>query len=392
MSVRQYIGARYVIKVYENTLDPSSAEWQASVNYEPLTLVTYNYGSYLSKKTVPASVGNPSDNPTYWAQTGFYNGQISNLQNQIDDINAALSIINNKNAVFIGDSYSTISTGYTKAIPETLKDIMHFDNIYNYAVGGAGYKNGDGTNQHFLGQINAASAAMTSDEKNSITHVFIIGGQNDYSYSVSDLVPLYNSTMSAAKATFPNADVYVYPVFYNKGLPTSAYNSIFTIIYHVAKINGCRTDLNSWSWLIDPNVTMMDSVHPNQNGITMLSTCIASAVSGGDTSLNYALLNSAFTVPAGVSIVKQNSSINAGIVNLEICLSLSSSFNANDTLITMLSDCFRPQSDLRPVIQNLSTTGFILGRLDTSGKLITTTSAPAGIYCISFSYSLFGSY
>ena len=64
MSVRQYIGARYVTKIYENSLDPSSAEWEASINYEPLTMVTYNYGSYLSKKEVPASVGNPADNPT----------------------------------------------------------------------------------------------------------------------------------------------------------------------------------------------------------------------------------------------------------------------------------------------------------------------------------------
>lgn len=84
----QYIGARYVTKIYENSLDPSSAEWESNVNYEPLVMVTYNYGSYLSKKIVPASVGNPADNPSYWVQTGFYNGQISNLQNQIDAINA----------------------------------------------------------------------------------------------------------------------------------------------------------------------------------------------------------------------------------------------------------------------------------------------------------------
>ena len=39
--VRQYIGARYVTKIYENSLDPSSAEWEANVTYEPLTLVTF---------------------------------------------------------------------------------------------------------------------------------------------------------------------------------------------------------------------------------------------------------------------------------------------------------------------------------------------------------------
>lgn len=79
MPARQYIGARYVTKVYENSLDPSSAEWEAGINYEPLTMVTYNMGSYLSKKDVPASVGDPASNPQYWAQTGFYNGQIAYL-------------------------------------------------------------------------------------------------------------------------------------------------------------------------------------------------------------------------------------------------------------------------------------------------------------------------
>ena len=86
MAVRQYIGARYVTKVYENSQDPSSAEWEAGVTYEPLTMVTYNNGSYLSKKDVPGSIGNPASNSSYWVQTGFYNGQIANLQNQIDAI------------------------------------------------------------------------------------------------------------------------------------------------------------------------------------------------------------------------------------------------------------------------------------------------------------------
>lgn len=91
MAVRQYIGARYVTKIYENTLDPSSAEWESGVAYEPLTMVTYQNSSYLSKKEVPATVGDPAANPSYWVLTGAYNGQIASLQNDIlglqNDIN-----------------------------------------------------------------------------------------------------------------------------------------------------------------------------------------------------------------------------------------------------------------------------------------------------------------
>ena len=91
MARRQYIGARYVIKVYENSQVAGSAEWEEDTVYEPLVLVTYQNGSYLSKKYVPSTVGNPAANTDYWVQTGFYNGQIANLQHQIDTINEALS-------------------------------------------------------------------------------------------------------------------------------------------------------------------------------------------------------------------------------------------------------------------------------------------------------------
>lgn len=89
--MKQYIGARYVIKIYENSNDPSTADWQENVNYEPLTMVTYNYGSYLSKKTVPANIGNPASNGAYWVQTGFYNGQIADLYNHIQNIESKIA-------------------------------------------------------------------------------------------------------------------------------------------------------------------------------------------------------------------------------------------------------------------------------------------------------------
>lgn len=102
--VRQYIGARYVMKVYENTLDPSSMEWEASTAYEPLTMVTFNNSSYLSKMDVPNTVGDPSTNPTYWALTGSYNGQIANLQDQIDEL---------KGGVVTPQMYGAIGDGVT---------------------------------------------------------------------------------------------------------------------------------------------------------------------------------------------------------------------------------------------------------------------------------------
>lgn len=66
MATRQYIGARYVPILM--------GEWQADTTYEALSIVTYNYGSYTSKKPVPANV--IPTNTEYWVLTGNYNGQV----------------------------------------------------------------------------------------------------------------------------------------------------------------------------------------------------------------------------------------------------------------------------------------------------------------------------
>lgn len=74
MAVRQYVGARYVPKF------AYPVAWQAGTSYEALTIVTYNNSSYTSKIPVPATVGNPADNDSYWALTGNYNAQVEDYR------------------------------------------------------------------------------------------------------------------------------------------------------------------------------------------------------------------------------------------------------------------------------------------------------------------------
>lgn len=88
MAVRQYIGARYVPTYYQNSQDPTSAEWEPNVNYDPLTIVSLpNMHSYQSKKFVPASVESPASNPEYWYDQGYASAYYQALQDQIDDMN-----------------------------------------------------------------------------------------------------------------------------------------------------------------------------------------------------------------------------------------------------------------------------------------------------------------
>lgn len=79
---RQYIGARYVPKFYEN----NNGVWDDGVSYEALTIVQYNNASYTSKTPVPPRIGNPADNPEYWALTGNYNGQVEEYRKTVQEM------------------------------------------------------------------------------------------------------------------------------------------------------------------------------------------------------------------------------------------------------------------------------------------------------------------
>ena len=92
--VKQYVGARYVPKF------ASPVEWAPSTFYEALTIVTFNNASYTSKVPVPPTVGNPANNPQYWALTGNYNAQVEQYRQETETVsnNLTTEITNRKNA------------------------------------------------------------------------------------------------------------------------------------------------------------------------------------------------------------------------------------------------------------------------------------------------------
>ena len=75
MSVREYIGARYVPVFAE------PVEWDSTRAYEPLTVVLYRGDSYTTKQATPAGID--ISNETYWAHTGNYNAQIEQYRSEV---------------------------------------------------------------------------------------------------------------------------------------------------------------------------------------------------------------------------------------------------------------------------------------------------------------------
>ena len=298
MSVRQYIGARYVTKIYENSLDPSSAEWEAGVTYEPLTMVTYLNSSYLSKKEVPGAIGDPASNPSYWVVTGAYNGQILNLQNQIDAINLILGNVTsspnvknmtNRKFVFVGDSYGTEPTPATSSIGEVINILgLSNDQYHNLSVSGA-------TMSDYINQVTGYSYTDEDD----ITDVIVTGGINDCrddGYLNSTLPTTIPQLITAIKTKFTNAVIwagfsgngyYTSQILIHDGFNYENVNNIKylwekyfaedpKVIYMSNLDTWCR-DLYDTDYFDAPS----GGLHPMRSGIETLSNKIANYLKGG---------------------------------------------------------------------------------------------------------------
>lgn len=309
MAVRQYIGARYVIKVYENSLDPSSAEWESGVTYEPLTMVTYLNSSYLSKKDVPGAIGNPASNPSYWVVTGAYNGQILNLQNQIDAINSAMI----ENILIIGNSY--VGVGVTDALK------ADFDNSYEYTSAAAGFTPYTGHTVTFEDLLDNAITDSAFDN-DTITAVIFVSAMGDtISYQEDDAAFTTNlrntlaSIRSKIATNFPNCQRIVTTLAETRSVKynayTSDYNSLF-VVHKTFKHAMHYFDMEYIGWsgfnvmLAGSQYTLSDGYHPSALGATCIGAFIKNSYYGHveySTKYNLKKVNFAYTATAKINVL-----------------------------------------------------------------------------------------
>lgn len=76
MSVREYVGARYVPIIV--------GEWDRTRTYEPLMVVTYQGNSYTSRQYVPTGI--EITNESYWVLSANYNAQVDAYRNEVSSI------------------------------------------------------------------------------------------------------------------------------------------------------------------------------------------------------------------------------------------------------------------------------------------------------------------
>ena len=323
----RYIGARYVVKIYENSLDPSSAEWEAAVNYEPLTMVTYNNGSYLSKTTVPGSIGNPASNPSYWIQTGFYNGQIASLQSQIDDINNNIGDLDNllttnktslvnaineivndisnikdKKFIILLDSYG----GYRDADNHTLAELvatrLGAQASDAHTFGGYGFTNVNG-----VGTFLQAIQSLSIDDPDAITDIVVLGGQNDYGRDSAAIMTAISAFVTYCNTEYPNAKISIGHISearntQNYDMRYAITNSYYSILaYRNCYKVGARY-LNGVEYIMHSSAFYenTDCTHPGTNGVSLLAHGIEESYKRG-CCYTYITSDVNFNVPDDIS-------------------------------------------------------------------------------------------
>lgn len=115
-----YVGHRYVPLIMD--------EWDNTKSYEGLSIVTYQGGSYTSKKHVPIGI-DITDNE-YWSMTGNYNAQIEHYRQEVRDVQENVDILSNDLDVSIGTINDEIS--------KTLKKDLYFIDVKDFGAMGDG--------------------------------------------------------------------------------------------------------------------------------------------------------------------------------------------------------------------------------------------------------------
>lgn len=364
--IRQYVGARYVPKF------ASPVEWASNTSYEALTIVTFNNASYTSKVPVPPTVGNPANNPQYWALTGNYNAQVEQYRQEtvgyktqvdgykqeteqyktqveeyknaanasIANINDGIANINARmkyqltNVIAVGDSYATESYSW----PIQLNNFLKLPTTNYHVVAKSGY----GFNDHL--DISTAlkeyADTLSATDKAKVDAIICCCGANDFGISYDTI----NSAFSRFKAitdTFPNARVYIGMI--GACVPTLVTDSAWKNRASVANMvtteynyKACAADRrffylkDSHKWA-QSGYFNSEYVHPNANGSVEIASKIYSSIYGSFLNRTWNINFSGDNVskiPVSASITKCESGV---LLNIKIAGDLQTASTIGQT-------------------------------------------------------------
>lgn len=296
---RQYIGARYVPRFFENS--QGGAEWESGVAYEALTIVTYNGNSYTSKKTVPATIGNPSQNPNYWASTGIYNQQVEELRQQfvqlsedvdgyserlgvaetdIDNLESATERMTTRKVIFISDSFCSGNIGGSGLANGIFTTFCNHAGLTAGVDAKVYYQGGSGFIVHPNGKTymdlckDAVNEAFF--EPDDVTDIMVVTAGNDGGQSMSDVANAWIAVRNYLHTNFKNAKIFI--AVDGGTTDGSNRNQIRNVIQPAVYRNPAEYVLPIYNammplWFFDSFSS--DGIHPNGNGCDRIGVILA---------------------------------------------------------------------------------------------------------------------
>lgn len=308
--MKQYIGARYVPILFNNN---GSNEWIANYHYEPLTIVTYNMVSYTSSKDVPATVGNPAENPDYWVATGNFNGFIGQLQNDIVQLqNNIMGVTHKKKYIIIGDSY-VFRNNYL--LSNTVAQIMGLNSneLYVAAQGGARWKGDEPLYLSLLQSLN-----ITNPEE--ITDILVLGGVNDITIdNPQQIVEAMQRFSAYVSQTYPNAYIHVGFISRYKNVENQK-NMITSLLYSYEYTGANNMGFIEGSYNYTPFYLLeADGIHPTVEGTRRIAYSIVDYLKGySSNSAHFSFLTIPVTAVEGTTLTAEPFTINGVGLNKEI--------------------------------------------------------------------------
>lgn len=334
MTTRQYIGARYVPKFYENSVD-GSTQWENNVVYDPMIWVTLQNGHiYLSKKEVPATIGTPAQNIEYWLDVGSYDGYIEDLQQQINAmkngeiegslqyqinllgitdtslqeqitaISDALTALTGRvttaendidvleaddssTIIFIGDSYGVdASVGGTSWA--TLLGSVYPSATF-LILGGTGFASDTYISQNFLTMLTAHVNTLSTEQKKRIKQVIVVGGANDANLvyngttNVQTVSARISSFCSYVATNLPNAKVKnAFVGWFRNNVKHDAYNAVRDTYNSMRISNYAYYSQGEPIMRVNSHIETVDRIHPNPDSSYLLASFISNMVTNGD--------------------------------------------------------------------------------------------------------------
>ena len=249
--------------------------WDATKSYEPLLIVKYGNNTYTSKRPVPVGQApTGQDDDPYWALTGNYNGQIQEIMDDINDLQAFDNALSDSlnypphNVMLILDSYGNRTNSNGDKIADVIANKTGL-NVDQIAVSGGGLVNGQ-----IVNAINAyAGDGLIYDT------VIYAAGANDESVVQSNWASMqgyFASLKTAIDSKFPNAkNKFVAAIgltFKTDSTYNAQKNRYYLYAYRLySKIVGLGYIYNMEYILRDTRMLEADLCHPNSDGVNKLA-------------------------------------------------------------------------------------------------------------------------